>query len=292
VVRDCIFLLPEFDDASKYSHLWGTRLIEQVKDKVNVILLEREDATRERFEKALQEHPGADVCFEDHGSEDCLCAQGGEDCVLDLKNVGKAAGRVIYTMACLSAKKLGAVAHINYGCVYVGYIKEFAFVPDEEGLFCGAANSGFIAYAEGKGWAEVKKIMVEAFNEAMGRTDNPWTKTLLAWDRDILRIYAPGVDSPEPKCPLRKLAVALFGPKIGWKLSRTHALGWMLYLVGYGIALHDFAHETYELKGTCLSPEGGYLGFALIMLGFVLLVSDHVRWLKSIYRPMGILSFG
>jgi hypothetical protein len=275
-------MLPEFDEASKYSHLWGTRLIEQVKDKVNVILLEREDATRERFEKALQEHPGADVCFEDHGSEDCLCAQGGEDCVLDLENVGKAAGRVIYTMSCLSAKKLGAVAHTNYGCVYVGYIKEFAFVPDEEGLFCEAANSGFIAYAEGKGWAEVKKVMVEAFNEAMGKTENPWTKTLIAWDRDNLRVYAEGADEPETRCVLRAFALRILGPKVGWRISRTHALGWMLYLVGYGITLHAVADELYRKGGyqEILKPQGEWIGLGLVMAGFVLLVSDHVRWLK------------
>jgi hypothetical protein len=222
VVQDCIFVLPEFDDVSKYSHLWGTRLIEQVKDKVNVILLERGNATREKFEKALQEHPEADICFEDHGSESCLVAQGGEDCVLDTSNVEKVAGKIIYTMACLSSTKLGAVAYSSYGCVYVGYIKEFAFIIEDEELFCTAANSGFIVYARGeKDWAKIKAAMIEAFKKAISETDNPWSKIWLQWDLDSLRIYAEGVDEPETRCPFRKAAIALFGPKIGWKLSRT-----------------------------------------------------------------------
>jgi hypothetical protein len=36
------------------------------------------------------------------------------------------------------------------------------------------------------------------------------------------------------------------------------------FLVGYGIALHDFAHQVWQLKGTPISLEGGYIGFALM----------------------------
>jgi hypothetical protein len=217
-MRDCVFVLPEFDDASMYSHLWGVRLIEQIKDDVNVILLEREGATRENFEKALQEHPEATICFEDHGSEDCLCAQDGMTCVLDTSNVEKVAGKIVFTMACLSAAKLGAVAYARYGCVYVGYIKEFTFTVEDEELFCEAANSGFIAFVEGEAdWAKIKAIMVEAFNKAIEKTDNPWSRTWLTWDRDILRVYAPNADQPETACPFRALALKIFKGK-GWTL--------------------------------------------------------------------------
>jgi hypothetical protein len=159
------------------------------------------------------------IVFEDHGSESCLAAQGGGDCVLDTSNVEKVAGKIVYTMACLSAAKLGAVAYSSYGCVYVGYIKEFTFTVDDEELFCEAANSGFIAFIDGEtDWAKIKQAMVEAFNKAVEKTDNPWSQTWLTWDRDILRVYAPNADQPESGCAFRKLALKIFGPKIGWEL--------------------------------------------------------------------------
>jgi hypothetical protein len=38
----------------------------------------------------------------------------------------------------------------------------------------------------------------------------------------------------------------------------------LIFLVGYGIALHDFAHQVWELKGTPVSMEGGYIGFLMM----------------------------
>jgi hypothetical protein len=220
-MQTAVLIDPEFDEATAFSRLWASRLKEAIESRGwKVVELGGRPISRAEVEEALAANPGAPYIHYNHGSEDAHWGSE-EEAVLDLKNVGRVAGRVVYCMNCLSAKKLGAVAHTNYGCVYVGYIKEFTFVTDDEGLFCEAANSGFIAYADGKGWAEAKKIMVEAFNKAISETDNPWSKIWLQWDRDALRIWCKGVDEPETRCPFRRVAIALFGPKIGWKISRT-----------------------------------------------------------------------
>ncbi len=271
---------PCFDTASEYSFRWWERLREAIKDKVELQELLRDMAVRSAFEANVETFKPDAIVFYDHGSDDCLCAQDGQDCVLDSKNIDKVAGKIIFTMACLSARKLGAQAYAR-GCVYVGYVETFTFTTQDEQLFCTAANSGFIAYVNGeKDWAKVKAVMVEAFNKAMEQATDPWTKMWLQWDRDALRVYAPGADTPGTRCPFRMLAIKILGPKLGWKISRRHALGWIFYLVGFGIALHDFAHSVWELKGTALSLEGGYIGFALCFIGFVFLVSDYVKWLK------------
>ena len=48
-----------------------------------------------------------------------------------------------------------------------------------------------------------------------------------------------------------------------------------LILVGYGIALHDFAHQVWELKGTVISLEGGYVGFLILLIGLLILIYHY-----------------
>jgi hypothetical protein len=219
---------PCFDEASHYSFKWFERLRDAIKGKVELQELLREMAVRSAFEANVEAFKPDAIVYYNHGGEDCLCAQDGTTCVLDSENVDKVAGKIIYTMACLSARKLGAQAYTR-GCVYVGYVEAFTFTTDNEQLFCQAANSGFIAYVEGEtDWAKIKAVMVEAFNHAMEQTNDPWSRMWLQWDRDALRIYAPGVDVPETKCIFRKAAIALLGPKIGWRLGRKYGLSILL----------------------------------------------------------------
>ena len=49
-------------------------------------------------------------------------------------------------------------------------------------------------------------------------------------------------------------------------------LATVLIFVGYGVALHDFAHQVWELKGTVISLEGGYVGFTILLVGLVILI--------------------
>jgi len=49
-------------------------------------------------------------------------------------------------------------------------------------------------------------------------------------------------------------------------------IAWIMLLIGYGIALHDFAHQVWELKGTVLSLEGGYIGFIIMFIGLIILL--------------------
>jgi len=55
-----------------------------------------------------------------------------------------------------------------------------------------------------------------------------------------------------------------------------------LFFVGFGIALHDFAHSLWVIGGyrEILSLQGGYIGFGLMAIGFILLSYDQIRRLK------------
>jgi hypothetical protein len=210
----CILIDPEFDDPTHYSHLWAQRLKRQIEAKGwQVAEVGGRRVSRVEVEHALAENPEVPYIHMDHGSEDAHWGSEVEP-VLDLANVDKVAGRIVYCMNCLSARKLGAVAYTNYSCIYVGYIEEFAFTTENEQYFCEAANSGFIAYANGESnWTRIKQIMIETFNKIVDAIADPWGKMWARWDRDSLRIWCKGVDEPKPTCPISRMILFLFG----WK---------------------------------------------------------------------------
>lgn len=67
---------------------------------------------------------------------------------------------------------------------------------------------------------------------------------------------------------------------VKWRVVLSSA-----FLIGYGVSLHDFAHQVYQLKGYHNIVEGGYVGFAL-MLPFV------YSSLRMFYRNVNILLRG
>lgn len=277
---------PLWDEATAHSFKWYERLKEEIKDKVELRELLKVDANRAKFESEVVSYDPDAIVFYDHGTEDCLCAQEGRG-ILDMANVSKVAGKVIYTLACLSAARLGVAAYTNYNCIYVGYVREFVFTVEDEQLFSRAVNSGFIAYVNGEGdWAKIKALMIEAFNKAMRETTNPWSRIALSWDRDNLRVYAPNADQPETKCIFRKLALKLLGRKLGWRISRRHALSIILFGAGTGVYVHDriaeWARLGYRLHGLDI-------GFILVSAAWIIISFEFVKWLKHYVNPRGAL---
>lgn len=55
-----------------------------------------------------------------------------------------------------------------------------------------------------------------------------------------------------------------------------------LFILGLGIALHDFAHELYLVGGyrEILSIQGGYIGFIMMIVAFFILVKEKNTILK------------
>ncbi|RLI08365.1 hypothetical protein DRO24_01360, partial [Candidatus Bathyarchaeota archaeon] len=176
----------------------------------------------------------------------------------------------------LSAKALGVQAWKNKCKVYVGYVEEFAFVPEEEEKFKQAANYGLIIWLEGEeDWANIKHRWIQFWNKLIDETKDFWTRMLLRHNRDALRIY--NAEPPKTGCFFRKIAVKLFGKKLGWKIEWRHIIYTSAFMFGTGVSLHDFMHQVFQLKGTFLSLEGGYIGFTITVISFFLLLYDSVR---------------
>ena len=263
-----LVIAPRFDEATEYSYKWAKKLVEEIGKPYEPLF--EDSATRENFEEKVGKHDI--VVFYDHGDEEGLLAQGGLTYVIDKKNDHMLKGKIVYTMACLWGSDGGIDAWKKGAKVVWAYRDVFAFTNSEEELFMECANYGLILYdREGKSWEEIYEEAVKKFDEAIERVEDGWSKIWLRHNRDALVCYTENNPPETSTCMFRKFAIKLFGAKRAWKLRRTKVLALIIICVGYGVALHDYAHALWQVGGyrEILSLQGGYVGFALIMLGIL-----------------------
>ena len=272
-------IAPRFDEATIHSFDWFLDLVDRLREEKWYLLL-GEEATRGNVERALKKLEVDMVVFYDHGTESGLVAQDGHEYCLDKRNLHLVAGKVIYTLACLAGKDYGVEAYNKYDCIFWGYKEEFGFtIGDDEELFKECANFGLIYKLKNKStWKEAYEKTREKFNEAIKKAKSIWSKMWLRHDRDALVCYAPDMPPPKPKCPLRRIAIKLFG-RVGRKISRMYALSILLFGVGYGLTWHDLWSEIVSPAGNPYRIHGGYIGLALILVSFVMSTWEHVKWL-------------
>jgi len=273
---------PKWDVATEYSYRWNRRLMEELGEPALELL--EGDATRERVEEVLRERRDVDVLiFFGHGTEDGLVEQGGAGYVIDGKNVHLLRGREVYTLACLWGKKGGVEAYRKGAKAIWAYTDTFVFVTTDEEVFGRLANMGLILRRkEHLSWDECLKRVREAYDEEIEKRregGNPWTVIALVHNRDALVCWWD-LNPPPAECRFRELVVRLLG-RAGQKLSRDTVLAWMMFFVSFGVALHDYCHALWEVGGypEILSPQGGYIGFLGMLLAFLYLMKEHVKWL-------------
>jgi hypothetical protein len=77
---------------------------------------------------------------------------------------------------------------------------------------------------------------------------------------------------PTTDCAFRKIAIKIFGPKIGWKLTKAFPISVATFFLGLGILLHDYCHALWQVGGLkeLFSLQGGYFGAVILTVGFIL----------------------
>jgi hypothetical protein len=182
-------------------------------------------------------------------------------------------------MACLSAKTLGVEAYKNGALAYWGYVEVFSFSTEALDEFRTFANAGLKFKLEGKTWEESLKLVKELADQLCQKlveAGKYMASILLKQDADALVCYTPN-NPPTSNCTFRKTAIRLLGPKLGWKISRKHALSMLFFASGVGVYLHDRCAEWVTL-GCRL--HGLDVGVALLMLSWIIVSFEFVRWLK------------
>jgi len=276
-----LLVAPVFDEVTPYSYDWSREVKNILESKgYEVKDLSGKEISRKDVEKHLDD---IDLfCFYDHGSENALWGSR-EEPIIDLSNVKLLSGKEVFTMACLSAKKLGVEAWKSKSKVYWGYYEVFSFTTDSLEEFKKFANCGIKFRLEGKSWKECLSLAKDLGNklaEELSKAGKFIAASCMRHDVNALRCY--NAEAPATKCIFRKIALKILG-KIGWFITRLRGLSILLFGIGFGVALHDFAHSLWEVGGyrEVLSPQGGYFGFALMLLAFILEFGDFIRLVKK-----------
>jgi len=269
------------DEVSQYSFRWAEDPIRDLKNahfQVNDI--GGREVSKQEVVEAIDSRDPYVVVHYDHGDEDAWIGNKTEP-IMTSADAHLLSGRVVYTMNCLSAKTLGVNAWKAGAKAYVGYVQEFAFTLDGELLFREAVGYGLSVYLSGiTDWSQIKRRMVDKFNEMMAAATDPWTGMWLRHDRDALRIY--NGETPETTCFFRKIALLLLGKRYGWLVGRGQIVGFAVFFFSFGLAVHDFAHSLWALGGLkeILGLHGGWIGFGGMLLAFLACGSQYLRKLR------------
>lgn len=269
---DWLFIRPLFDEATEYTFDEAQDAIEYLKTKgIEVIDLPKEQAIRENVEKILRENPNIYVAHYNHGSDDKLWGND-ERPVIDLNNVDLLSNRECYNNNCSSAKKLGVEAW-KRGAVYWGYKDIFYFTTDAIEEFKEFVNNGIKRRVDGHSWKEclsMTKELATKLIDNLVKAGKALAAACMMNDRDCLVCY--NAETPTTDCTARKIAIKVFGPKLGWRLTRTFPISIALFFLGLGILLHDYFHTLWKVGGykEILSFQGGYFGVTILIIGFLL----------------------
>jgi hypothetical protein len=276
-----ILVAPKFDEPTSYSYEWSREIKEMLEEKgFQVVDISGRAVSREEVEQFLRQNPKVIYIHYNHGNTDCH--YGSETVkVVDLKNAVLLSGREVYCMNCLSARELGVEAYKNGALAYWGYVEVFAFSTEALDEFKEFANAGLKYKLEGHTWEECLKLvkeLAEQLCQKLVEAGKYMASILLKQDADALRCYTPNNPPTETKCIFRKVALKIFGHKLGWKINRRHALALITFWCGWGLAVHDFFVEcATPLR---FPPHGFWFGVALITLSFFIATYDYVKWLK------------
>jgi hypothetical protein len=265
VVRPII----EGDEVTPITFEEAQEVVDYAKAKnVEVVDVAKGEAVRENVERVLRENPGVLVLHANHGNEGAWFGADERACV-DLNNVELLAYRECYANNCSSAAKLGVEAW-KLGAVYYGFREVFVFTIEEEPYFKQFVNHGIKKRIDGLSWKEClssAKQLAQKLVDELVKAGKGLAAACLHHDAEVLVCYTEDTP-PTSDCPLRKIALKVFGPKIGWKLSRKYGLSILLFGGGLGVYTHDRVAEWVVL-GCRL--HGIDVGLILIVASWVII---------------------
>jgi len=141
---------PLHDIPTSYLHFISGELKQEINSvgEYTVVDLERENAVREKFEKAIDSMNPRLIILHGHGTYDSIAGQNYE-IILDKENVAKLESKIIYAVVCDSSQELGDFA-IEKGKAeaYIGYEANYMVVIDPERSTTPQKDKNFLPFKQ------------------------------------------------------------------------------------------------------------------------------------------------
>jgi|YNPMSStandDraft_2_1061718.scaffolds.fasta_scaffold12594_3 hypothetical protein len=133
---------PNHDLLTTYLFYFSSEIIKKAKDRnIKVLDLKKEKANQKIFLSYNKKHSPKFINFNGHGNEDNIC--GFDDkTIINQKNLQLLKNKIVYSLTCESAKKLGQEA-IKKGCLcflgyknkfYLAYLNRYQYQPKNDYL--------------------------------------------------------------------------------------------------------------------------------------------------------------
>lgn len=99
---------PDHDDVTSYLYAWGRKVVDVAKERnIEVFDLKREKANRKAVRSFITKRNPKLLIFNGHGDEETISGYQNEVLVKCNRNEGLLRNRIIYSISCRSAEKLG-----------------------------------------------------------------------------------------------------------------------------------------------------------------------------------------
>ncbi len=167
---------PEHDPATRYLSCWNKAVIKLAEKKgIDVIDLRREKANKNDVAGRIKKTAPALVVLNGHGGSDFVMGHNNEVLIKKGRNEKLLKGRIIYSISCRSAKKLGPACSDDE-TAYIGYDEDFVFNISRRNLtrpledkraaqFLDAATQVSVSLIKGHTAGEASEISKNLFKE-------------------------------------------------------------------------------------------------------------------------------
>lgn len=202
--RSLLLTRPNYDDTTYYLSAWAKKIIQLAEGKgLEVLDLEGDRANSREVASVIKKKNPECIMFNGHGGDDHITGHK-QEIILQLgKNEALLRGRLIYSVACKSAKLLGKQ---SLSAAFIGYEEDFIFVyepnrmskPSNDataGLFFEPSNEVMVSLLKENSPEEAHRRAKDQFRENMKKTltseavDGGVIARYLWWDMHHLVIH-------------------------------------------------------------------------------------------------------
>ncbi len=130
-MKKLLITRPRHDTTVEYLSYWSKEIIKSAKDN-NMRVLDCLDkqANKEKVTNYLKKQKPELVIFNGHGNEKTVGGYNNEELIKSGENEELLKSKIVYSIACSTAAKLGKKAYDKGTKAFIGYEQEFAFVVD------------------------------------------------------------------------------------------------------------------------------------------------------------------
>ena len=131
--RALLITRPNYDYTTRYLYSWAGKVKDFAESRGEKVLdLKKTRANRNELESMIVKTEPAFLFLNGHGNESQVTGQDGEVLVNAGENSELFQSKVVYALACRSAKELGKRSVDEGAVAYIGYDEDFIFMYTEE----------------------------------------------------------------------------------------------------------------------------------------------------------------